>query len=138
MNSDAIYIPTDNTAASNGLLIDSACRNATKKTPVICGEEGSAKLCGVATLSISYYDLGVKTGQMAADVLLGKEDITTLKAIRYLLSKIFSVQNEYSQDKKRKIITTVLLISLLLNLLFVLVLFSLVRLIFHHRRFDLP
>ena len=79
MNSDAIYIPTDNTAASNGLLIDSACRNSNKKTPIICGEEGTARLCGVATLSISYYDLGVKTGQMAADVLLGKEDITKLE-----------------------------------------------------------
>ena len=78
LNCDAIYIPTDNTAASNASLIDSACRNDSKKTPIICGEENTAKVCGIAALSISYYDLGVKTGQMAADVLLGKKDITKL------------------------------------------------------------
>ena len=79
LNSDLIYVPTDNVAASNALLIDSACRNETKKTPVICGEENSAKGCGIASLSISYYDLGIKTGEMAADVLLGEKDISTLE-----------------------------------------------------------
>ena len=37
--------------------------------PVVAGEEGICKGCGVATLSISYYDLGVTTGKMAAKIL---------------------------------------------------------------------
>ena len=45
--------------------------------PVVAGEEGICKGCGVATLSISYYDLGVATGKMAAKVLQG-EDISTM------------------------------------------------------------
>ena len=97
LNSDAIYVPTDNTAASNALLIDSACRNETKKTPVICGEENSAKACGIAALSISYYDLGVKTGEMAADVLLGEKDISTLEiAYSSIVSKKYN--SEIAED----------------------------------------
>ena len=34
--------------------------------------------CGVATLSISYYDLGYTTGEMAAKVLTGEADISTM------------------------------------------------------------
>jgi len=65
---DVIYIPTDNTAASNSELISNVALNA--KTPIIAGEEGLCKGCGVATLSISYYDLGRVTGEMAAEILL--------------------------------------------------------------------
>ena len=73
--SDVIYVPTDNTVASNTGIIDNICRPA--KVPVIAGEEGIAAGCGVATLSISYYDLGVETGKMAAKVLKG-EDISKM------------------------------------------------------------
>ena len=66
--SDVLYIPTDNTAASNSELISNVALNA--KTPIIAGEEGLCKGCGVATLSISYYDLGRVTGEMAAEILL--------------------------------------------------------------------
>ena len=65
--SDLIYIPTDNTMASATGTIDPITSAA--KKPVITGEEGIAKGCGVATLSISYYSLGYKTGQMAAEIL---------------------------------------------------------------------
>ena len=65
--SDVIYIPTDNTMASATGTIDPITSAA--KKPVITGEEGIAKGCGVATLSISYYSLGYKTGQMAAEIL---------------------------------------------------------------------
>ena len=65
---DVLYIPTDNTAASNSELISNVALNA--KTPIIAGEEGLCKGCGVATLSISYYDLGRVTGEMAAEILL--------------------------------------------------------------------
>ena len=45
------------------------------KTPVVAGEEGICKGCGVATLSISYYDLGVATGKMAAKILKGESKV---------------------------------------------------------------
>lgn len=59
--SDVVYIPTDNTAASNTEAIANVLIPA--GVPAICGEEGLCRGCGVATLSISYYDLGVTTGQ---------------------------------------------------------------------------
>ena len=74
--SDVIYIPTDNAAASNTELINNVAEPA--KTPIIAGEEGICKGCGVATLSISYYDLGVQTGEMAYDILVNGKDITTM------------------------------------------------------------
>ena len=73
---DVIYVPTDNTAAANTSIIDNICRPA--KVPVIAGEEGICAGCGVATLSISYYDLGVGTGNMAAKILTGESDISTM------------------------------------------------------------
>lgn len=73
---DVIYVPTDNTAASNTEAIANVTVPA--KTPVIAGEEGICKGCGVATLSISYYDLGYTTGEMAAKVLTGEADISTM------------------------------------------------------------
>ena len=72
---DVIYVPTDNTAASNTEIINNICLPA--GIPVIAGEEGICAGCGVATLSISYYDLGVGTGKMAARILQG-EDISTM------------------------------------------------------------
>ena len=67
---DVLYIPTDNTAASNAELINSAVLD--KKVPVVAGEEGLCAGCGCVTLSISYYDLGVVTGKMAAKILTGE------------------------------------------------------------------
>ena len=72
---EVIYIPTDNTAASNTELINNICLPA--GIPVVAGEEGICAGCGVATLSISYYDLGVATGKMAARILAG-EDIAAM------------------------------------------------------------
>ena len=68
--SDVIYIPTDNTAASCTEAINNVAGPA--KTPIFAGEEGIAKGCGVATLSISYYDLGVASWMMAAMILKGE------------------------------------------------------------------
>ena len=77
---DVIYVPTDNAVASGTAVIDGICRPA--GVPIIAGEEGIARECGVATLSISYYDLGVATGKMAAQILKGEADIATM-AIQY-------------------------------------------------------
>ncbi len=73
---DVLYVPTDNTAAANTGIIDNICRPA--GVPIIAGEEGICAGCGVATLSISYYDLGYTTGQMAAQILTGQADISTM------------------------------------------------------------
>ena len=75
--SDVIYLPTDNTVAANTGIIDNICQPA--GIPVIAGEEGICAGCGVATLSISYYDLGYGTGKMAAKILTGEADISTMK-----------------------------------------------------------
>ncbi len=74
-NSDVIYIPTDNTAASNTEAIANVVLPA--GVPVVAGEEGICKGCGVATLSISYYDLGYTTGEMAYKILVEGQDVTT-------------------------------------------------------------
>ena len=71
--SEIIYVPTDNTVASNTGIIDNICRPA--GIPVFAGEEGICGGCGVATLSISYYDLGTATGKMAAKILTGEAKI---------------------------------------------------------------
>lgn len=74
--SDVVYIPTDNTAASNTEAIANVLLPA--GVPAICGEEGLCRGCGVATLSISYYDLGVTTGKMAAKILKGEANISEM------------------------------------------------------------
>ena len=74
---DVIYIPTDNTAAANTEAIANVVLPA--GIPVFTGEEGICSGCGVATLTISYYDIGFKTGEMAADILLNGADISTME-----------------------------------------------------------
>ena len=74
--SDVIYIPTDNTAANNTEAIANVL--LPKGVPAVVGEEGICKGCGVATLSISYYDLGYATGLMAVDVLTGAKSISEM------------------------------------------------------------
>ena len=73
---DVLFVPTDNTVASASAIIDNYCRPA--GLPVIGGDEGICKGCTVATLGVNYYDLGYKTGLMAAKVLTGEADISTL------------------------------------------------------------
>lgn len=74
---EVIYLPTDNTVASNTEIIKNVC--LPKKIPIIAGEEGICKGCGVATLSISYYDLGYSTGEMAYEILVNSADPATME-----------------------------------------------------------
>ena len=74
-NSDVLYVPTDNTVANNTGIVDNICHG---KVPVFAGEEGICAGCGVATLSISYYDLGVATGKMAVKILTGEADVSEM------------------------------------------------------------
>lgn len=74
--SEVMYIPTDNTAASNTEVIDSIARPA--GIPIVAGEAGMCAGCGVATLSISYYDLGYQTGLQAYEILKNGKDVSKL------------------------------------------------------------
>ena len=85
---DALYVPTDNTVAANTGIVDGICRPA--KKPVFAGEEGSCSGCGVATLSISYYDLGYKTGEMAAQILTGEADISQMSIAYAPAAKMYN------------------------------------------------
>ena len=74
---DALYIPTDNTAASNMTIVANVCVPA--KMPIICGEENMMAVGGLATVSISYYDIGYITGEMAYEILVNGADISTME-----------------------------------------------------------
>lgn len=74
---EALYIPTDNTAASNTEVINNICEPA--GIPIITGEEGICDGCGIATLSIDYFDLGYKTGEMAVEILEEGADPATME-----------------------------------------------------------
>ena len=73
---DALYIPTDNTAATCAEAINNAAEPA--GVPIICGEENLCAGCGIAALSINYYDLGRTTGEMAARILKGESSISEM------------------------------------------------------------
>ena len=73
---DVLYIPTDNTAASCAEAINNVALPA--GVPIVCGEENLCKGCGLATLSINYYDLGYATGEMAYEVLVNGADVSTM------------------------------------------------------------
>lgn len=77
---DVLYIPTDNTMAGATEVINNVALPA--GVPIIAGEEGICSGCGVATLSISYYDIGYAAGEMAYDVLVNGADISTME-IKY-------------------------------------------------------
>ena len=73
---DCLYVPTDNTMAANVDII----KNVTVPAgiPVIAGEEG---ICqgALATLSISYYDIGQAAGEMAYEILVNGKDPGTME-----------------------------------------------------------
>ena len=91
-SSDVIYIPTDNTAANNTETIANVVIPA--GVPVVAGESGICSGCGVATLSIDYYELGEITGNMAARILTGEESVSEM-AIAYdtTLTKLYNPAN---------------------------------------------
>lgn len=76
-NSDVIYIPTDNTAASCTEAINNVAEPA--GIPIVTGEEGICRGCGIATLSIGYYDIGYATGKMAYEILVNGADVSKME-----------------------------------------------------------
>ncbi len=92
--SDVIYIPTDNAVANAASVVGSVCSK-----PVIAGEAGICKGCGVATLAINYYDLGVATGKMAVKILKGEANISEMP-IEYVDESTLKYQyNKANCDK---------------------------------------
>ena len=98
--SDVIYVPTDNTVASNTEIINNIC--LPEKVPVIAGEEGICQGCGVATLSISYYDLGYETGEMAYDILVNGEDVSKME-----VKSAPKFTKEYIEDRAKDLNVTI-------------------------------
>ncbi len=92
---DALYVPTDNKAASSAEIIDSVCRPA--GIPVFCGEENTCLRCGVASLAINYYDLGVTTGKMAIKLLKGEVKIEEMP-IEYFTNPVKKYNKEICDD----------------------------------------
>lgn len=76
-SNEVLYVPTDNTAANNTEVINNIASEA--GIPIIAGEAGICRGCGVATLSISYYDLGYQTGKMAYEILVNGGDISEME-----------------------------------------------------------
>ena len=76
LNSDVIFVPTDNTVASCTQVI----RNVVEAegVPLVGGEEGLCPVCGVATLAADYYDIGRTTGEMAYEVLVNGADVSNM------------------------------------------------------------
>lgn len=99
-NSDVIYIPTDNTAASCTEAISAVALPA--GVPIVAGEEGICKGCGVATLSIDYYELGRTTGQMAVKILKGESKVSEMP-IEYYPNPV----KKYNADIASKLNVTI-------------------------------
>lgn len=89
---DVLYIPTDNTMAGATETINNVALPA--GVPIVAGEEGICKGCGVVSLSISYYDIGYTAGEMAYDILVNGADISTME-VKYApqVTKVYNVAN---------------------------------------------
>ncbi len=88
---DVLYVPTDNTMASSVEIVNSVAEPA--GVPIIAGEEGICRGCGIATLSIDYYSIGYKAGEMAADILVNGTDPAAMEI-------------GYASDLTRKVMTS--------------------------------
>lgn len=97
---NALYIPTDNTAASCAETINNVALPA--GVPIIAGEEGICKGCGIATLSIDYYELGRTTGEMAVRILRDGAKVSEMP-VEYYADPV----REYNADLCRQLNITV-------------------------------
>lgn len=71
--SKAIYVPSDNTVAQNDAVVGTICTE--KNVPVFTSYGG--EVC-YASLAIDYYELGKRTGEMGAEILLGKNSVSDI------------------------------------------------------------
>ena len=89
--SDVIYIPTDNTVATNVESVANVVLPA--GVPVVGGDPGICSGCGVATIATDYYELGRLTAEMAAQVLTGEADISSMPVQYGAMEKIYDPEN---------------------------------------------
>ena len=88
---DVIYIPTDNTVATNVESVANVVLPA--GVPVVGGDPGICSGCGVATIATDYYELGRLTAEMAAQVLTGEADISSMPVQYGAMEKIYDPEN---------------------------------------------
>ena len=81
----AVYVPSDNTVASNDSIVGTICTE--KNVPIYTSYGGA--VC-YASLSISYYDLGAETGKMAAQVLLGEKNVSDIEVMTLTPSVVYN------------------------------------------------
>ena len=81
VESDALYLPTDNLVVSGIKLITSEAKSA--KKPVVSSESSSVEAGALFTMGLDYFELGKRTGEMAIEILKGKP----VDQIPYELSK---------------------------------------------------
>ncbi len=100
---DVIYVPTDNTMASNAEIVDNIALDA--GVPVVAGEAGICKGCGIATLSIDYYSIGYAAGEQAYEILVNGADPATMEigfatdlTKQYIASRCQALQIEVPTD----------------------------------------
>ena len=91
---DVMYIPTDNTVASNMTIVTNIAGPASM--PIICGEENMMKAGGLATLSISYYDIGTETGKQAIEILKNGADVSAMP-IAYAAEPAKKINKAYAE-----------------------------------------
>ena len=89
--SDVIYIPTDNTVAANTESVANVVLAA--GVPVVGGDPGICSGCGVATIATDYYELGRLTAEMAAQVLTGEADISSMPVQYGAMEQIYDPEN---------------------------------------------
>ena len=97
---DVLYIPTDNTMASNSEVINNIAEPA--KIPVITGEENICKGCGIATLSVDYYSIGYQAGEMAVQIITENADPAEME-IKYATD----LKKKYVADRCEKLGITI-------------------------------
>ena len=81
----AVYVPSDNTVASNDAIVGTICTE--KNVPIYTSYGGA--VC-YASLSIDYYELGAETGKMAAQVLLGEKAVSDVEIMTLTPSVVYN------------------------------------------------
>ena len=81
----AVYVPSDNTVAQNDSIVGTICTE--KNVPVFTSYGGT--VC-YASLAIDYYQLGVETGKMAAQILLGTKTVSDFEVMTLTPSVVYN------------------------------------------------
>lgn len=89
---DVLYEPTDNLVAANMEIIKNAAVPA--GVPVICGEESMCKAGGLASYSLSYYNVGYEAGLMAYEILVNGANPAEMPIKIFEASELNLILNE--------------------------------------------